>query len=95
MSQTYLSNKDCDVMEEKNLALQEIPGKIKSSVGTFRYAINEETISEWILETEIGASLKKDLEKYCDSLEKMADIINGLYQDIDSLIINSRRNNQK
>lgn len=94
MAQTYLTEENCAKAEAANRELQSIPGRIESSISSFRYAINDATISSWVADTDLGADLKSDILRYCDSLEKMAATIKGLYQTVDSLIVNSRRNNQ-
>ncbi len=94
MAQTYLTEVECLKAENANKLLQEIPGKIDSSISTFRYAISNATIKSWVEDTELGADLKSDLERYCNSLEIMSNTLKALYQTIDSLIVNSRRNNR-
>ncbi len=93
MAEAYLTNTQCDRATEIANEINNIPGKIKTSVETFEAAINSPTVNAWVSDTEVGAKIKSVIESNNEAFKVLADQITGVYQTTMQLVINSRKNN--
>lgn len=90
MAMTFLSEENCNIAENANNAMSEIPKRLRACATTFRKSMKDEALST-TLESDPNKKAKDNLTKYCDSMDQMAFTLERLHQTIASLVLNSRR----
>ncbi len=90
MAMAFLSEDNCNIAENANNAMAEIPKRLRACATTFRKSMKDETLNS-VLENDTNKKTKDNLMKYCDSMDQMAFTLERLHQTIASLVLNSRR----
>ena len=90
MAMAFLSEENCNIAENANNAMAEIPKRLRACATTFRNSMKDEALSS-VLESDTNKKTRDNLIKYCDSMDQMAFTLERLHQTIASLVLNSRR----
>lgn len=91
MAMAFLSEENCNLAENANNALTEIPKRLRACSTAYRNGINNQNISPMLENSDKNKSTRDNLLKYCDSMDEMAFTLERLHQTIASLVLNSRR----